>query len=63
MPILEDGTRLGSGAGKGVGMILGSLSNRYLSPVIYPDHVLVAHKVKKLGEKTIDLESAIFSFQ
>ncbi|KAM0755572.1 hypothetical protein T439DRAFT_375907 [Meredithblackwellia eburnea MCA 4105] len=50
------------GQGKGKGMILGYLSNKYLRPTFWPDHVLVAHKLIEVKDRKFKLESLTYSY-
>lgn len=44
------------------GMIVANVSNSYMKQIHYPDTILVAHKIKIIGNSSIVLESFLYSY-
>lgn len=44
------------------GMIVANVSNSYMKQVHHPDTILVAHKIKTIGNSSIILDSFIYSY-
>lgn len=48
-------------AGKGIGIILGEVRAKYYRPVVFPDTLLVGHKLVEIKEDRFKLDSICYS--
>jgi acyl-CoA thioesterase FadM len=64
LPELEPGSEdwLVKGKPGGPGVILGSISARYKRPVMFPDTLLVAHRVTDISRDRFQMEHICYSF-